>query len=306
MHLSQPHKKPLRQQVFSFLMTLVGAFLAAFAIEVFLIPNRLIDGGIVGVAMIAGTLFGKEKIPLFLFLFNLPFLLLAYRNIGKVFVMHMLGAVVLFGFCLFLIQSYIPFRFYGETLEVIVIGGIILGVGIGLIIRYGGSLDGTEILGIIVNRRIGITVGQTVLFCNIFIFAAAGIVFQDWHPPLLSLIMYIVVIKIMDSVIVGFDEIKSVWIISPKSRAIADAIIHELGLGLTVLYGRGGFSGDEREILYVIAERLQLSELKELILREDPMAFVAIENLHEVTGPPAQITPKKTRMEAIFSAIIKK
>ena len=114
--------------------------------------------------------------------------------------------------------------------------------------------------------------------------AVAGLVFQDWHPPLLSLITYIVVIKIMDSVIVGLDETKSVLIISSKSKEIADAIIHELGLGLTVMYGRGGFSGDEREILYVIAERLQLAELKELIHREDPSAFIAIENLHEVAN----------------------
>lgn len=172
----------------------------------------------------------------------------------------------------------------GKTLEVVVIGGALLGIGIGLIIRYGGCVDGTEILGIIINRQTGFTVGSVVLVCNIFVFGTAGLVFQDWHPPLLSLIAYIVVVKIMDAVIVGLDETKSVLIISSKSKAIADAIIHELGLGLTVMYGRGGFSGDEREILYVIAERLQLAELKELIHREDPTAFIAIENLHEVAN----------------------
>jgi uncharacterized membrane-anchored protein YitT (DUF2179 family) len=152
-----------------------------------------------------------------------------------------------------------------------------------MIIRYGGCLDGTEILGIIINRKSGFSVGQVVLFCNIFIFGAAGLVFKDWHPPLLSLIAYMVVIKVMDYIIVGLDETKSVMIISSKSAKIAEAIVHELGLGLTVMYGRGGFSGDAREILYVIAERLQLAELKEIIHREDPLAFIAIENLHEVT-----------------------
>lgn len=117
-----------------------------------------------------------------------------------------------------------------------------------------------------------------------------------------------VVIKIMDSVIVGLDETKSVLIISSKSKAIADAIVHELGLGLTIMYGRGGFSGDEREILYVIAERLQLADLKELIHREDPGAFIAIENLHEVaTGNREEMGPKrKTRIERIISAILPK
>jgi uncharacterized membrane-anchored protein YitT (DUF2179 family) len=122
----------------------------------------------------------------------------------------------------------------------------------------------------------------------------------------MSLITYIVVIKIMDSVIVGLDETKSVLIISSKSKTIADAIIHELGLGLTIMYGRGGFSGDEREIIYVIAERLQLAELKELIVREDPNAFIAIENLHEVSYGKPSGQPKMTRIEHIFSSFLQK
>lgn len=262
----------------------VGAFLAAFALEVFFVPNELIDGGTVGVAMIFAKLFGQSYLPAFLLIFNLPFIYLAFRSIGKVFLWHMLFATLVFVISLILIKQFMHFEFKGEALEVVVIGGAILGVGIGLIIRYGGCVDGTEILGIIINRRTGFTVGSVVLVCNIFVFSTAGLVFQDWHPPLLSLIAYMVVVKIMDSVIVGLDETKSVLIISSKSKAIADAIIHELGLGLTIMYGRGGFSGDEREILYVIAERLQLAELKELIHREDPTAFIAIENLHEVAN----------------------
>lgn len=262
----------------------VGAFLSAFALEVFFIPNQLIDGGIVGMAMICAKVFGQKFFPLFLLIFNLPFLYLAYRSIGKVFLLHMLFATLVFVSSLVFIHQVMPLEFKGETLEVVVIGGALLGIGIGLIIRYGGCVDGTEILGIIINRQTGFTVGSVVMVCNIFVFGTAGLVFQDWHPPLLSLIAYIVVVKIMDAVIVGLDETKSVLIISSKSKAIADAIIHELGLGLTVMYGRGGFSGDEREILYVIAERLQLAELKELIHREDPTAFIAIENLHEVAN----------------------
>jgi uncharacterized membrane-anchored protein YitT (DUF2179 family) len=111
-----------------------------------------------------------------------------------------------------------------------------------------------------------------------------------------------VAVKVMDSVIVGLDETKSVLIISSQSRAIAEAIIHELGLGLTIMYGRGGFSGDEREILYVIAERLQLADLKELIHREDPAAFIAIENLHEVAnGNQAPKGRKKSSFLDFFS-----
>jgi uncharacterized membrane-anchored protein YitT (DUF2179 family) len=288
---------------------MIGAFLAAFALEVFFIPNNLIDGGVVGVAMIFGNLFGKNLIPLFLLLFNLPFLYLAWRSIGKMFLIHVLVANLLFAASLIFVHQIIDLQFKGDPLEVVVIGGSILGVGIGLIIKYGGSLDGTEILGIIINRRTGVTVSQVVLICNIFIFCAAGLVFRDWHPPLLSLIAYFVVVKIMDTVIVGLDETKSVLIISGKSKAIAEAIIHELGLGLTIMYGRGGYSGDEREILYVIVERLQLADLKELIHREDPQAFIAIENLHEVANGNQryEANPKKKgALEKIVSRILLK
>lgn len=284
MYSPHPSTKSYSSYILDYFLLAIGAFFAAFAIEVFLIPNKLIDGGIVGVAMIFANVFGQKYLPWFLLLFNLPFLYLAYRFIGKVFLWHMLFATVLFAASLVFIHQVLALEFQGETLEVVVIGGSILGIGIGLIIRYGGCLDGTEILGIIINQKTGFTVGQVVLVCNIFVFGSAGLIFQDWHPPLLSLITYIVVIKIMDSVIVGLDETKSVLIISSESKAIAEAIMHELGLGLTVMYGRGGFSGSAREILYVIVERLQLAELKELIYREDPTAFIAIENLHEVAN----------------------
>ncbi len=272
-----------KNELFAYFMMAIGAFLAAFAIIIFLIPGNLIDGGMVGISMILGSLTTNNLIPVYLLIFNSPFLFLAYRSIGKFFLLHFLFAVLLFACSWVFIDNYLDWTFIGESLEIVVIGGSIMGIGFGLIIRFGGCLDGTEILGIILNRKLGFTVGQVVLFCNIFIFGAAGIVFKDWHSPLLSLITYMVVIKVMDYVIVGLDETKSVMIISAKSEQIAQAIIHELRLGLTIMYGRGGFSGDEREILYVIAERLQLSELKEIILREDPTAFIAIENLHEVS-----------------------
>jgi uncharacterized membrane-anchored protein YitT (DUF2179 family) len=306
MQLSQPQVKSFTVQMVGYIYMAIGAFLAAFAIDVFLFPNNLFDGGVVGVAMIFSNLFGQKLFPFFLILFNAPFIYLAYRSLGKVFVLHVLIAIVLFASSSLFIHQILPsWKFTGETLEVVVIGGAILGIGIGLIIRYGGCLDGTEILGLIINQQTGITVGQVVLVSNIFVFGAVGLVLQDWHPPLLSLIMYIVVIKIMDSVIVGLDETKSVLIISTKSKAIADAIIHELGLGLTIMYGRGGFSGDEREILYVIVERLQLAELKELIYREDQSAFIAVENLHEVAnGNKGQKLPRrKTRIERLISRI---
>lgn len=275
-------KKNIISTLLSYFWLSVGAFIAAFAIDIFFLPNRLIDGGTVGIAMICGRVFGTKLIPYFLLILNLPFFFLAYKYIGKAFVYQIIVAVLLFAFFLAAMPYILPYPFVGEYLEVVVIGGAFLGIGIGLIIRKGGCLDGTEILGIIANRKAGFTVGQVVLACNILVFTAAGIIFQDWHPAFLSLIAYIVVVKIMDAVIVGLDETKSVLVISTKSKEISQAVLHQLGLGLTIMYGRGGFSGESVEILYIIAERLQLAELKDLIHSIDPKAFVAIENLHEI------------------------
>lgn len=304
MQTAQSSTKSIGSQLFMYFCMALGAFLAAFAIEVFLLPNSLIDGGIIGVSMILAYLFGNNLFPFFVVFLNMPFLYLGYRSIGRAFVIHYLFALTFFSSFSYLLHGF--HHFQGDVIEIVVIGGSILGVGAGLIIRYGGCVDGTEILGIMVNRRTGFTVGQVVLVCNIFVFGACGIVYNDWHPALLSLITFMVVSKVMDAVIVGLDETKSVMIISSNSRAIAEAIIHELGLGLTVMYGRGGFSGDEREILYVISERLQLSDLKDIIYREDPSAFIAIENLHEVANGKQgyKATKKKKRVDGLISRVL--
>lgn len=272
----------------SFFWFVLGGFLAAAGVEVILIPNQLIDGGVVGLAMMASHVFGDQLLPYFLFLFNLPFAILAYRQIGKRFVIQMVTAVIVFSLCLasfYWVPIWFnikPFEFHGDAIEVIVLGGFIIGCGIGLIIRNGGSTDGTEIMGIIINRKRGYTVGQVILFTNIFIFALAGLVYQNWHSAFLSLMTYVVATKMMDMVIVGFEDTKSVMIISANPQHLADILMEELGIGLTVMYGRGGFSKDAREILYIVVERLQLAQLKDLVHREDPAAFISVQNLHEV------------------------
>jgi uncharacterized membrane-anchored protein YitT (DUF2179 family) len=285
-------RKSKANQAIGYIGITVGAFLAAFAIRIFLLPNELIDGGIVGIALILAKLFGDKKLSIFLVALNIPFIYLAYRYIRRNFVIHMFVAVLLFAGFLVLLEK-VP-SFMGDPLEVIVIGGAILGVGCGLIIRYGGCLDGTEILAIIINRKKGYTVGQVVLFMNCFIFTAYGWIFLNWHIALQSLITYIVAFKMIDLVIMGLDELKSVLIISSKPAELAEVITEELGLGLTIMHGRGGFTGDTREILFIIIERLDLSELKEIVLRADPAAFMAIENLHEVAyGKHAPLPYKK-------------
>jgi uncharacterized membrane-anchored protein YitT (DUF2179 family) len=272
----------------TFVWLALGAFLAALGIETILIPNQLIDGGVVGISMMASQLSKQGFLPYFLVLFNLPFVYIAYKQIGRHFVIQMVTAVCLLALAMALFIwapawfDLEPLVFHGETIEVIVLGGFVIGAGTGLIIRHGGSTDGTEIMGILINRKKGFTVGQVILFVNVFVFAAAGFVYENWHSAILSLLTYVVATKVMDMVIVGFEDTKSVKIISKISQHLCNVLMEELGVGVTVMYGRGGYSGEEQEILYIVVERLQLAELKEIVHREDPHAFISVENLHEV------------------------
>ena len=292
--------KTLPQHLLSLLWMAFGAFLAALSLKMFLQPNDLIDGGITGIAMILARVYNDSYLAYFLILLNLPFIYLAFRYIRRMFVIHMSIAVLLFAGCLYLLKGITPF--IGDTLEVIFFGGALLGIGACLIIRYGGCLDGTEILAILINRKKGFTVGQVILVINFFIFGAYGWVFQDWHIALKSLMMFVVAFKMMDMVMAGLNELKSVLIISGKPKHLSDAIMTQMGLGLTILHGKGGFSGNSKDILFVIVERLDISDLKELVLQEDPNAFMAIENLHEVVhGHQAYVPYKKKGRSQVIS-----
>jgi uncharacterized membrane-anchored protein YitT (DUF2179 family) len=287
----------------AFIWVAIGAFISAVAIKSIILPNNIIDGGVTGIAMVLSRIIGPKWLPYLIFAINLPCIYFAYKNFGKSFLTFLIIGIVLFAFFIFLLEDVVKGfpQFHGEALEVVVLGGIVLGIGVGIIIRNGGCSDGSEIIAIIINRSKGFTIGQVVVFINIFIFIAAGYFYKEWNTSVRSFITYMVTYKTMDFVIVGLDEIKSVLILSSKPKEVADTIIHNLGLGLTVVYGRGGFSGDDREILLVIVDRLQLSELKDIVLHIDPSSFMAVENLHEVVYGrqnyfnPTKINKKKKK-----------
>ena len=287
-----PLPQKILRHAFNYLGMAFGAAFAAMAIRIFLIPNELIDGGVIGISLILARLFGNSYLSFFLLVLNIPFIYLAYKFIRRSFVIHMFVAIVLFALFLSLLEGLPSFN--ADPLEAIVIGGAMLGAGAGLIIRNGGCTDGTEILAILVNRKKGFTVGQVIFVINIFIFGAYGWIFNDWHIALRSLMTYIVAFKMMDIVIAGLEELKSVLIMCSKPDKLSKIITHELGLGLTFIKGKGGYSGEDRDILFIIVERLDLAELKEIVLREDPSAFIAIENLHEVAyGRTAKIALRR-------------
>jgi uncharacterized membrane-anchored protein YitT (DUF2179 family) len=275
-HLSTPLPIILKRVIF----IIIGAVLMAVALEMFLVPNSIIDGGITGISIILSHLTGLQ-LGIFLFVLNLPFLFIGYKQIGKTFALStLLGIAVM---SLTTVWFHHVDSFTNNPLLAAVFGGILLGIGVGLVIRFGGSLDGTEIVAILINKKIPFSVGQIVMFFNLFILSSAGLVF-DWDRAMYSLIAYFIAYKMMDTTIEGFDESKSVWVISENHREIGEALLSRLGRGVTYLNGEGGFSGDTKKVIFAVITRLEEAKLKTIVHDIDPTAFLAIGNIHDVSG----------------------
>lgn len=264
----------------SIILVLIGAFLASCGLELFLIPNKLIDGGIIGISIILSYL-SHLPLGLFTFFLNLPFLYLGYKQIGKTFaIMTLIGVTALSIFVYFM--SHVK-PITGEPLLVTVFGGVLLGAGVGTIIRYGGSLDGTETVSILLSKKFPFSVGEIVMFFNVFILLSAGFIF-GWESALYSLIAYFIAYQTIDITIEGLEQMKAVTIISTKPHDIKDAINARLGRNVTFIYGKGGYTGVYKEIIYCVVTRLELAKLKKIVLDFDRHAFVAIEHVHDVIG----------------------
>ncbi len=268
---------------YSMLFITIGTLFVAFALESLMIPNRIIDGGVVGVAIMASYM---SHIPFgFIILgLNAPFFWIGYKQIGKTFAWRSAFAVVMLA-----LFSALPTLHSIEEMQNVepilaaIFGGMILGMGVGLIIRFGGALDGTEIIAIISTKRLGFSVGEIVMFFNIFILGSAGFVF-DWRSAMYSLIAYYIAFKMIDIMIEGLEESKSVMIISDFPAEISEAIIARLGRGVTHLYGKGGYTLQDREILYCIISRLEVAKLKLIVEEKDPNAMIAVEHVNELLG----------------------
>ncbi|MDF2659461.1 MAG: hypothetical protein K0Q94_2252 [Paenibacillus sp.] len=262
------------------ILIFLGAASVSVGLEIFLVPNNIIDGGVVGISIISKYLTGLP-LGLFLTLLNLPFLFIGYKSIGKTFALSTLYGVLVMSAGTTLLHPVEPLTM--DPLLAAVFGGIIVGIGVGLVIRAGGSLDGTEIVAILLYKRSPFSVGQIVMFFNFFILGSAGFVF-GWDRAMYSLIAYYIAFKMIDITMAGFDESKSVWIISDKHRELGDALLDRLGRGVTYLKGEGAYTGDDKQVIFCVITRLEEAKLKAVVEEIDPGAFLAVGNIHDVMG----------------------
>ena len=273
-------RKTAMDWIKKYLVLIIGSLIYSAGLEIFLVPNNIIDGGVVGISIMASYLTG---IPfgVYMVVLNLPFLYLGYKQIGKTFAISTIISIIALSIFSEFLEP-VP-RITEDYFLAAIFGGIIAGAGVGLVIRQGGSLDGTEITAIILDRKTSFSVGEVVMFFNLFILGAAGFVF-GWDKAMYSLVAYFIISKMIDVVLKGLDESYAVMIVSDEYEDIADALMHRLGRGVTYLHGQGAYTGDDKQVLYCVVTRLEVVKLKEIALEKDETAFVTINPVHDIVG----------------------
>lgn len=260
---------------------LLGAFIVAVALEMFLLPNKIIDGGVIGISMMISYI-TKWNLGLLIFCINIPFMLIALKSLGKKFILNTFIATALLSVATNVVMNLHPVT--NDLLLATIFGGIFLGLGVGLILRNSASLDGTEMLSIVLSKRLKIvSVGELLMGMNLFIYTAAGFLL-GWERAMYSILTYFVASKVIDTVLEGLDKAKSVRIVSEFWEEIGDSIMKELDTSVTYVKTKGGYSKQEKILTFCVVNKFDIPKLKEVVHDIDPRAFIVTEDVHEVEG----------------------
>jgi uncharacterized membrane-anchored protein YitT (DUF2179 family) len=287
----QLHLKELRIQriqfertVKDFFFIIVGVMAAAFGLKGFLLPNKFLDGGVMGISLLV-NLMTNVDLSLLVILLNIPFIVIGYTQVSKPFAFKTLIAIIGLALVLYFVEFPLV---TDDDLLIAVFGGFFLGAGIGLSIRGGSVLDGTEVLAIYTSRKTTLTVGDIILALNIIIFSVAAYLINV-ETALYAILTYLVASKTVDFVVHGIEEYTSVMIVSEKSEEIKDAITNKMGRGVTILKGKSGFGktghrSKDLDIIYSVITRLELQKLKMEIAKIDEHAFVVENSVNDIKG----------------------
>lgn len=259
----------------------IGAFIAAFALECFLVPNEIIDGGVVGVSIMASYI-TKLNLGMFLVVLNIPFFLMAFNEFGKKFIFFAFYSVGMLALFVNIVSSNIK-PVTDDLLLAALFGGGILGIGVGLVLKNNACMDGTEILAMKISKKYPYSVGEIIMFINVFIFLSAGFLY-GWEQAMYSTLTYLIAYRAIDTVVQGLSEEKSIRIVSDKGKELGQAIIERLDKTVTYIEAQGGYSKAKKTMVYCVIPRIELTKLKDVVASIDKDAFISIENIHEVYG----------------------
>jgi len=275
----------LKRELKNLVLVLLGILSAGMGLKGFLLSSKFIDGGVTGISMLLADITGWP-ISILIFIINIPFVFIGYKRLGVSFAVK--SALAILGFSLCLAFIHFP-DVTPDKLLTAVFGGFFIGVGIGLAIRGGAVLDGTEIAALLVSKKFQLLkVNDVILLLNVVIFASAAF-FLGVESALYSILTYLAASKMIDFILNGIDQYTGITVVSVKSEEIRKVIIEQLGRGVTIYQGRNGYGVDgiannPRDILFTVATRLEIPTLKQEILNIDPRAFIVQQSIEDTTG----------------------
>lgn len=276
----------------NFVLLFIAGIINSIGVTMFLAPVNLYDSGISGTSMLLWQITPEEfTLSFFLVIINIPLFIFGLKKQGLQFTIYSIWAVIIYSLSSYVITNILPVDvtasspFAGKDLVLCAIfGGLISGAGSGLTIRYGGAIDGVEVMAVIFSKKFNMTVGTFVMIYNVILYVIIGIVFRSWELPLYSIITYAVGIKSVDFIVEGLDKAKSVMIITEKEDEVCDALSNCFGYGVTQIHATGYYSGKSRSVIYFVVNRFQIAKLKMIVSTIDPSAFITISETSDVLG----------------------
>lgn len=271
------------------MLTLAGC-INAFGVTVFIAPVNLYDSGISGTSILLSQITPEQfSLSFFLIVLNIPLFLFGLKKQGATFTVYSIFTVAVYSFASWLITDVLPVDvsiaspLAGQDLLLCALfGGIISGVGSGLTIRYGGAIDGIEVMAVTFAKKLNITVGTFVMIYNILLYILCGFIIESWILPLYSIVTYTAGLKAVDFVVEGFDRQKEVMIITEKPEEISSMLMETFETGTTKISAKGGYSNNDKTIIYFVVNRFQISKLRAIVRSIDPKAYVTISDIADV------------------------
>lgn len=272
-----------------FLLTLAG-IINAIGVTMFLAPVNLYDSGISGTSILLSQITPQWlSLSVFLLILNVPLFLYGYKKQGLAFTVYAIYTVFIYSLSAFLITDILPVDvsiaspLAGEDLLLCAIfGGLISGIGSGLAIRYGGAMDGIEVMAVIFAKKIGITVGTFVMGYNMLLYIICGMILKSWILPLYSIVAYAAALKTVDFLVEGIDRSKSAMIVTGKSEKVCGVLSEEFKCGLTIMNATGYYSQTEKQVVYIVLNRFQITRMRNLVHEADPKAYITISEVADV------------------------
>ena len=275
---------------FRFVMLTAAGTVNAFGITLFLTPVKLYDSGISGTSMLLAQVTPASlSLSLFLILLNIPLFLYGMKKQGGSFTFSAIYTVAVYSLMSWLITDVLPIDVSiasplagTDLLLCALFGGVISGIGSGLAIRFGGAMDGIEVMAVIFAKRLGLSVGSFVMVYNVLLYIICGAVIHSWILPLYSIVTYGAALKTVDYIVDGLQREKAAMIITAKPDDIKKHLMEEFGCGMTLIKAMGGYSEEERTVLYFVVNRFQVMKMKGIVQKIDPLAYITLTEVADI------------------------